>query len=374
MNSKEFFAQIKKLVTAGNIDRAIKLCDAGDYPTLQLVKAGLTHANKGPDEIDAAMSEKIGELKPAVEKRVGSLWSLANIATLIGLLGTVIGLITRSAPSPPRGSRAADTSAHPRDGISEAMYNTAFGLGIAVTCMIAHLILAPALEEHPARPRRDAGARLQPAHHPDAARGAGYRSDRTGDGGESEWRRTEKLSAAQRSKIRRLSAPKELAPDEEGGELNIVPFLDIITNVLMFVLATVSVTFTATIDIVSAEAQAGASARAPTTPTLASTVIVVPEGFSVKASGGNVAPGCHDTGSGIAVREDERRLRLRGAEPLRRQAEAAVARTFATRRSVTISANPNIPYQVDHQHDRRRPQGSERATELFPDVNFGLAR
>ena len=89
VNSKEFFAQIKKLVTAGNIDRAIKLCDAGDYPTLQLVKAGLTHANKGPDEIDAAMSEKIGELKPAVEKRIGSLWSLANIATLVGLLGTV---------------------------------------------------------------------------------------------------------------------------------------------------------------------------------------------------------------------------------------------------------------------------------------------
>ena len=54
VNSNEFFAQIKKLVTAGNIDRAIKLCDAGDYPTLQLVKAGLTHANKGPDEIDAA--------------------------------------------------------------------------------------------------------------------------------------------------------------------------------------------------------------------------------------------------------------------------------------------------------------------------------
>ena len=37
VNSKEFFAQVKKLVTAGNIDRAIKLCDAGDYPTLQLV-------------------------------------------------------------------------------------------------------------------------------------------------------------------------------------------------------------------------------------------------------------------------------------------------------------------------------------------------
>jgi biopolymer transport protein ExbB/TolQ len=141
VNSKEFFAQIKKLVTAGNIDRAIKLCDAGDYPILQLVKAGLTHANKGPDEIDAAMSEKIGELKPAVEKRVGSLWSLANIATLVGLLGTVLGLIhTFGAVSAP-GLSAADRQRVLASGIAEAMYNTAFGLGIAVTCMVAHLIL-----------------------------------------------------------------------------------------------------------------------------------------------------------------------------------------------------------------------------------------
>src|SRR3954464_54891 len=109
----------------------------------------------------------------------------------------------------------------------------------------------------------------------------------------------EKLSAAQRSKVRRLSAPKELAPDEEGGELNIVPFLDIVTNVLMFVLATVSVTFTATID--TFPPRAGSGARAPTTPTLGLTVLVVPDGFSLKARGGNVAPGCDGVGPGIAI-------------------------------------------------------------------------
>jgi len=141
VNSKEFFAQIKKLVTAGNIDRAIKLCDAGDYPTLQLVKAGLTHANKGPDEIDAAMSEKIGELKPAVEKRVGSLWSLANIATLVGLLGTVLGLIHTFGAVANPGLSAGQKQQLLASGIAEAMYNTAFGLGIAVTCMVAHLVL-----------------------------------------------------------------------------------------------------------------------------------------------------------------------------------------------------------------------------------------
>ena len=141
VNSKEFFAQIKKLVTAGNIDRAIKLCEASDYPILQLVKSGLTHANKGADEIDAALSEKLSELKPQAEKRVGALWSLANIATLIGLLGTVNGLIGTFAAIAAPGLSQADKQRMLSNGIAEAMYNTALGLGIAVFCMIMHIIL-----------------------------------------------------------------------------------------------------------------------------------------------------------------------------------------------------------------------------------------
>lgn len=141
VNSKEFFAQVKKLVTAGNIDRAIKLCEASDYPILQLVKSGLTQANKSPDEIDASLSEKLSELKPQAEKRVGSLWSLANIATLIGLLGTVSGLITTFASISAAGMSQADKQRMLSNGIAEAMYNTALGLGIAVFCMITHIIL-----------------------------------------------------------------------------------------------------------------------------------------------------------------------------------------------------------------------------------------
>jgi biopolymer transport protein ExbB/TolQ len=141
VNSKEFFAQVRKLVLAGNIDRAIKLCEASDYPMLQLVKSGLTHANKGPDEIDASLSEKLGELKPQAEKRVGALWSLANIATLIGLLGTVSGLISVFAAIAAPGLSQADKQSMLSNGIAEAMYNTALGLGIAVFCMITHIVL-----------------------------------------------------------------------------------------------------------------------------------------------------------------------------------------------------------------------------------------
>jgi biopolymer transport protein ExbB len=141
VNSKEFFAQVKKLVSAGNIDRAIKLCEADDYPILQLVKAGLTHANKGADEIDASLSEKLAELKPQSEKRIGALWSLANIATLIGLLGTVSGLIGTFGAIAAPGLSQSDKQRMLSNGIAEAMYNTALGLGIAVFCMITHIIL-----------------------------------------------------------------------------------------------------------------------------------------------------------------------------------------------------------------------------------------
>jgi biopolymer transport protein ExbB len=139
VNSEEFMAQIRKLVQAGNIDRAIKLCEAEPLPLLQVVRAGLTQVNRGEDAVIAQMEERMSEVIPSLEKRIGSLWSLANIATLIGLLGTISGLI-KSFAAVAYADPAQKSSLLAR-GISEAMYNTALGLGIAVTCMIFHLFL-----------------------------------------------------------------------------------------------------------------------------------------------------------------------------------------------------------------------------------------
>jgi biopolymer transport protein TolR len=180
----------------------------------------------------------------------------------------------------------------------------------------------------------------------------------------------EKLSAQQRSKIRRLSQPREHAPDEAGGELNIVPFLDIITNVLMFVLATISVTFTATID--TYPPRAGSGARAPTTPTLGLTVLVVPDGFSLKARGGNVAPGCNDTGPGIAIPKKEGDYDYEGLKACAIKLKGAAVE-FKDEMGVTISANPPIPYQVViSTMDAVRK--NEAGDDLFPEVTFGVAR
>lgn len=182
----------------------------------------------------------------------------------------------------------------------------------------------------------------------------------------------EKLSAAQRSKIRRLSGFKEPEEGEEAGELNIVPFLDIITNVMMFVLASVAVTFTATVDSTPPAADSGGKVRPQEQHTLNLSVFVVNDGFSLKASGGNIATGCQSPGPGLAVPKanndydyvnlSECAKRLKDASP-----------DFKDETQVTITANPGIDYQtVVHTIDALRH--SKEGEELFPDVHFGVPR
>ena len=145
LNAKAFLEQIKRLLAANNIDRAKKLCDASSAPVARVAKAGLARAHKGEAAVAQSIEETMVDVTPEVKTRIGALWSLANIATLLGLLGTITGLIATfeavafAAPA----ERQSKLSA----GISTAMYHTAIGLFIAVTCMIAHLILSAAAKK-----------------------------------------------------------------------------------------------------------------------------------------------------------------------------------------------------------------------------------
>ncbi len=140
VNNKELLAQVRKLVQAGNIDRAVKLCEAGDFPVFRVFRAGLTQVNRGEEAVVTAIEEQLMDVSPMVEKRINALWSLANIATLFGLLGTILGLIHTFGAL----DRVSDPGRRQQllaRGISEAMNNTALGLGIAVACMTAHLLI-----------------------------------------------------------------------------------------------------------------------------------------------------------------------------------------------------------------------------------------
>ena len=180
------------------------------------------------------------------------------------------------------------------------------------------------------------------------------------------------LSAAQRSKIRRLSQPKEPDAGEEAGELNVVPYLDIITNVMMFVLASVSVTFVTSIDTEPPSIGGGKVRSEISSKALNLSAFITSQGISLKTSGGNIAPGCESAGAGVTIPKlegDQYDLtsltacakRLKNANP-----------DFKEETQVTIAANPNIEFQtIIGVMDALRKDGEE---ELFPDVHFGVPR
>jgi len=140
INGQAFMAQVTKLVLANNIDRAIKLCNAAPNAALpRIVKAGLTRANKGEIEVQNAVEEASLEVIPLLQKRTGSLATLASLATLLGLLGTVMGLIDafRVVAEAPADQKSALLTKY----ISVAMGTTAFGLMVAIPCLFIHMTL-----------------------------------------------------------------------------------------------------------------------------------------------------------------------------------------------------------------------------------------
>jgi biopolymer transport protein ExbB len=145
LNAKAFLEQLRKLLSANNVDRAKKLCDATAAPVARVAKAGLNRLHRGEAAVAQAMEETMTDTLPEVKTRIGALWSLANITTLVGLLGTITGLIATFAALGDKSP--AESRKKLSDGISEAMYNTAFGLSIALICMVGHLLLSAAMKK-----------------------------------------------------------------------------------------------------------------------------------------------------------------------------------------------------------------------------------
>lgn len=140
INSAAFMAQIQKLIMANNIDRAIKLCNAEPHAALpKVVKAGLTRANRTEKEIENAIDEATLEVGPLINKRTPYLAMLANVATLTGLLGTIVGLV-QSFEAVAQAS-AETKQAMLAAGIAVAMYTTAGGLLVAIPTLVVHSII-----------------------------------------------------------------------------------------------------------------------------------------------------------------------------------------------------------------------------------------
>lgn len=140
MNVEEFMGKIQNLVLAKKLDEALLMCAQMEKkPLAKAFKTILEKADRDDDTIFQAHDIALSETVPLYTKRLHYLSMLANVATLLGLLGTIHGLILSFqavATADPAQKQAL--LAH---GISVSMYTTALGLAVAIPAMVFYSFL-----------------------------------------------------------------------------------------------------------------------------------------------------------------------------------------------------------------------------------------
>lgn len=125
------------MILRGDIRQAIAFCDSRPTPLTNTLKAGLVQVmNRRPDEeVQVAMDASVLRETPRLEGWVSFLAVFGNVGVLVGLMGTIIGLII--AFGGVAEADAATKAARLSQGISEALNCTAFGLLVAITAVVA---------------------------------------------------------------------------------------------------------------------------------------------------------------------------------------------------------------------------------------------
>lgn len=139
VDSVGFVNQVVDYIQKDNIDGALRLCDRSKAALPQIIRSGLEQTDQGLKEMQNSVELKAMSAIPKLEKRTGYLSMTANVATLTGLLGTIWGLITSFQAVAQ--ADAAQKAALLSGGIAMAMNTTAFGLIVAIPCMMAFAFL-----------------------------------------------------------------------------------------------------------------------------------------------------------------------------------------------------------------------------------------
>lgn len=139
--TKKIWSELVPMLKANDFQRAISFTESIKSPLALLLNYGFARhrANKKRELIESAMEEGMMEALPTLEERTHYLATFANIATLLGLLGTIVGLIqafTAVAAADP--AEKADLLSA---SISVAMNTTAFGLLAAIPLLLFHSYL-----------------------------------------------------------------------------------------------------------------------------------------------------------------------------------------------------------------------------------------
>lgn len=141
LKTESFMRQLNSLLLADKIEESLTFCDANrEKPVAHVIKSVLERADRDEESMKKSFEISFTEVLPNVVKRLGYLSMLANVATLLGLLGTIQGLIMAfSAVAHADPSQKQTLLA---EGISVAMNTTAMGLTVAIPVMILHSVLS----------------------------------------------------------------------------------------------------------------------------------------------------------------------------------------------------------------------------------------
>ncbi len=136
--NQEIWDTLYPMLEQGDFDKARETVNKDTSGMAQMLQLGLARqgAVRRREDIEIAMEESLMELTPQLEKRTPYLALLSNIATLFGLLGTIMGLI--QAFGAVATASPAEKAALLAESISEAMSCTAFGLMTAIPLLLLH--------------------------------------------------------------------------------------------------------------------------------------------------------------------------------------------------------------------------------------------
>jgi biopolymer transport protein ExbB/TolQ len=140
-NNKLLWNKVTPFLKSGNFAGAMQVTTKSKAAIAQIMTYGLNRVRSARrrEDIEQAMEESLMEVLPRLEKRTHYLSTFANLATLLGLLGTIIGLISAfTAVSNANPAEKADLLSA---SISVAMNTTAFGLIVAIPLLLIHMLL-----------------------------------------------------------------------------------------------------------------------------------------------------------------------------------------------------------------------------------------
>lgn len=139
IDTKAFMEQIAKSLKRNKVMEALELCDRTGGPIAGILKAGILKHDRPRSEVREAIEDAGVHELPRLEKNLPVLATVAHIAPLLGLLGTVTGMVAAFGVIESKAS--ATSPVNPGDlagGISEALLTTVFGLCVAIPTFVAY--------------------------------------------------------------------------------------------------------------------------------------------------------------------------------------------------------------------------------------------